>query len=264
LTQDEVPLAGGDVHVGENIVVRVGDTVHRPTGPHTPAVHALLDHFAAMGLEGVPRVLGFDERGREILTHLPGRAALAPVPEGDDLVFALGEFLRAMHECQDGFRPDPKAPWQRLVGAPATGDVICHNDLFWANVIVDDGRFAGLIDWDLAAPAPRLHDVASAATFWAPLRPDDQAAGWGLPTGRRRARLLALCEGYRLPKAERPALLDAVLERATYALATTRLWGRDERRPGWAQMWDRDQDRYLVARDAWVAANLSEIRSWLV
>ena len=28
-------------------------------------------------------------------------------------------------------------------------------------------------------------------------------------------------------------------------------------------MWDRDQDRYLVARDAWVTANLSAIRSWL-
>src|SRR5207342_931329 len=108
------------------------------------------------------------------------------------------------HDCQAGFEPDPQAPWQRLVGAPPSGEVVCHNDLFWANVVTEAGRFAGLIDWDLAAPAPRLHDLASAATYWVPLRPDDQAEGWGLPTDRRRARLHALCEGYGLAIGERP------------------------------------------------------------
>ncbi|MFL6139209.1 MAG: hypothetical protein ACJ74O_15600 [Frankiaceae bacterium] len=46
---------------------RVGDTVHRVTGPWTPAVHALLRHLADR-VPHVPRVLGFDERGREVLT----------------------------------------------------------------------------------------------------------------------------------------------------------------------------------------------------
>jgi hypothetical protein len=35
--QAEIPLAGGDVTEG---VVRVGDTVRRPVGPHSPLVHA--------------------------------------------------------------------------------------------------------------------------------------------------------------------------------------------------------------------------------
>jgi hypothetical protein len=35
----EEPLRGGNASAG---VVRVGDTVSRPAGPHTPAVHALL------------------------------------------------------------------------------------------------------------------------------------------------------------------------------------------------------------------------------
>ena len=34
----EEPLRGGNVSAR---VVRVGDTVRRPAGPHTPAVHAL-------------------------------------------------------------------------------------------------------------------------------------------------------------------------------------------------------------------------------
>lgn len=44
----ETPLAGGDVNVGAKVVVRVGDTVRRPVGPHTPVVHAriLCDAYA--------------------------------------------------------------------------------------------------------------------------------------------------------------------------------------------------------------------------
>jgi hypothetical protein len=41
----EVPLVGGDVNVGENVVVRVGDTVRRPQSDRATAVHALLLHF---------------------------------------------------------------------------------------------------------------------------------------------------------------------------------------------------------------------------
>lgn len=34
----EIPMGGGNVSSG---VVRIGDTVRRPAGPWTPAVHAL-------------------------------------------------------------------------------------------------------------------------------------------------------------------------------------------------------------------------------
>src|SRR5262249_49783642 len=42
------------------------DTVRRPAGPWTPAVHALLTHLHAAGFHGAPRPLGIDEHGREI------------------------------------------------------------------------------------------------------------------------------------------------------------------------------------------------------
>lgn len=51
---------------------RIGDTVHRATGPWTPAVHALLGHLAGR-VPCVPRVLGFDEQRREVLDFMPGR-----------------------------------------------------------------------------------------------------------------------------------------------------------------------------------------------
>ena len=68
--EDEIPLPGGNV----GGAVRVGDSVRRPTGPWTPAVHELLDFLADAGLERrIQRVLGIDDRDREILTFLPGR-----------------------------------------------------------------------------------------------------------------------------------------------------------------------------------------------
>src|SRR5918999_585333 len=66
-TPGEIPLPGG--HVGG--AVRVGDTVRRPVGPWTPAVHALLEHLAPR-IPHITQVLGFDQRGREVLTYLPG------------------------------------------------------------------------------------------------------------------------------------------------------------------------------------------------
>jgi len=48
----ETALVGGDVNVGVQVVVRVGDTVRRPVGPHTEAVDALLRHFEAVGFDG--------------------------------------------------------------------------------------------------------------------------------------------------------------------------------------------------------------------
>jgi hypothetical protein len=75
--QAEVPLAGGDVTEG---VVRVGDTVRRPVGPHSPLVHALLTHLESIGFEGAPRFLGIDHAGREVLSYVDGEVAGRPRP----------------------------------------------------------------------------------------------------------------------------------------------------------------------------------------
>ncbi|HEY3034840.1 MAG TPA: aminoglycoside phosphotransferase family protein, partial [Streptosporangiaceae bacterium] len=60
--------------------VRVGDTVRRARGPWTPAVHALLSHLAGKEFAGVPRPLGVDGRGREILTFLEGQTVGSVLP----------------------------------------------------------------------------------------------------------------------------------------------------------------------------------------
>lgn len=259
----EVPLVGGDLNVGDNVVVRVGDTVRRPLSDRAPAVHALLRHFEAVGFEGAPRFVGLDEQGREVLSYVEGAPAVAPVPASDEVVSELGLLLRRMHDAQHGFVLPAGLSWPDGHVEVTSDSVVCHNDLFWPNVVFLEGMPVALIDWDLAAPAPRIYDVASAANFWVPLRPDDQAADWGLPVDRRGERLRFLCDGYGLGDEQRLGLLDVVAHRNEIGYETHRLWGGVERRPGWAEMWDAGSGDEILARSGWFEAHRDDLLAFL-
>ena len=256
----EIPLAGGEV----NVVVRVGNTVRRPVGPHTPAVHALLDHFERVGFDGAPRALGIDERGREILSYVEGDAALAPIPDSDDALAALGHLLRRMHDAQRGFTPAGGAVWHATPVRPeGDADVVCHNDLFPPNVILRDGLPAALVDWDFAVPAPRLYDIASAANFWVPLAHDERAAEWGLSNARAGERLRLLCDAYGLDRPQRARLLDVVAHRNVMGYELHRVWGGIERRPGFREMWDAGSGEQVLRRSAWFETHRADLLAFL-
>jgi len=259
----EIPLAGGDVNVGENVVVRVGETVRRPVGPHTPAVAALLDHFERVGFEGAPRSLGLDERGRHVLTFVEGEPALPPIPSSDEALASLGALLRRMHDAQASFMRPAGTTWHRGPLAPADGEVICHGDIFPPNVIFRDGLPVALVDWDLAAPMPRLYDVASAANFWVPLAHEERAATFGLTNDRAGERLRILCDGYGLVRGERERLLDVVAHRNRMGYEIHRVYGGQERRPGWREMWDAGSGDEILRRAAWFDANRARMLRYL-
>ena len=260
----EIPLGGGDVNIGENVVVRVGDTVRRPQGDRAQAVHALLRHFEAVGFDGAPRFIGVDEQGREVLSFVAGEAALKPVPPADGVLEDIGLLLRRMHDAQAGFGLPGGLTWPPgLPVEPTPGSVVCHNDLFWPNVVFRNRRPFALIDWDLAAPAPRLYDVASAANYWVPLRPDDQAEAWGLPTADRGPRLRLLCDAYGLDEEDRDRLLDVVAHCNRLGYAAHERLGGLERRPGWREMWDAGSGAEMQARIAWFEAERDNLLAFL-
>jgi hypothetical protein len=177
----EERLPGG--HVGG--AVRVGNTVRRPVGPWTPAVHALLGYLAPR-LPHVPEVLGFDDRGREVLSYLPGTVidvraeSLTPAR-----LAALVAWTRAFHDAVAGFAHPGPWRWPPLAGPTLIG----HNDLAPWNVCFAGDALAGVFDWDLAGPSTPLHELAFIAWSGVPL--------WGdIGAATAAARLTAIADGY--------------------------------------------------------------------
>jgi hypothetical protein len=158
---EEVPLPGGNV----GGAVRVGDTVRRNTGPWTPAVHAILGYVASR-VPHVPRVLGFDDQGREILSYLPGRVVdidtelLSP----GQIVSVVG-WTRRFHDAVAGFHHP--GPWRFFPVAGAT--LIGHNDIAPYNVCFDGEDLAGVFDWDFAGPSNPVLELAFIAWNCVPL-----------------------------------------------------------------------------------------------
>jgi hypothetical protein len=222
-SEPEVPLSGGNV----SHTVRVGQTVRRATGWWTPAVHALLGYLESSGFDGAPRALGIDNRGREILSFVPGEAG-SPMPQpaymwSDDALAAVARLVRRYHDAVEGFEPPADARWRVQVGALTHGEIVCHNDLAPWNTVFLDGKPSALIDWDLAAPGSKLWDVAYAVWRWVPIYPDWKCriVGTEVPDYGRRA--LLFCDAYGLD--ERRDLLATIRERMKVLSETIRSWG---------------------------------------
>ncbi|TQM72789.1 phosphotransferase family enzyme [Thermopolyspora flexuosa] len=260
-TDDEVPLHGGNVSGG---VVRVGDTVRRPSGPWTPAVHALLAHLHEVGFRGAPRPLGIDERGREVLTFVPGevvwpdRFALLDPP---DRLARVARLIREFHDAVADFVPPPDARWQVLMPPDGETDIIAHNDLAPWNLVADGHDRFAFIDWDCAAPGTRLWDLAYAIHGFVPLSAHPT---WQRPDPDAAARVRAFADAYGLAEAERRALVP-LLARRTRAMHD---FLRDQAAIGaepWTTLWRdghggywRDDADYIEARERlWADALLA-------
>ncbi len=213
-----------------------------------PAVHALLRHLEAVGFDATPHVLGIDEQGREILTFVEGDEATW----SDDELRAVGLLVRRYHDAAASFVSPPDAQWQRLVGAPAGQKIVCHNDLSPWNTVYRAGEPVALIDWDLAAPAPPLWDLAWAVYRYVPLFDDDSCRRLEIPLQPRGPRIRLFCDAYGL--GDREALFDAVCRRIEAQVETAREWG-EAGRPGWRDVWrDTGGRQWLAGRD-YVAAH---------
>ena len=239
----EEPLPGGVANAGA--VVRVGDTVRRPVAAHTPGVHALLSHLEHRGFDGAPRVLGHDERGREVLTYVPGDVAAhfdpPPWVLTDEALVSVVALVRRFHDAVRGFVPPADALWSWPPPPAYQGDLIGHNDVCRENVVFRDGRAVALIDFDYAAPVTPAWDVASVARHWVLALPGD-----------RRARFALVRETYPVD-----GLKQALLDRLDWGIAMVR--ARAEAGDGaFARMWASGAyDRNRALR-AWAADHLDD------
>src|SRR5712691_1834687 len=148
----DFPLSGGRITRG---VVRLGNTVRRPTKPNAALVRSVLARLAELELDIAPRYLGVDEQGRETLGYIEGE-----VPDeldggfSDRTLATAAHLIRRYHDA--------------TAGSPLAGrcEVVCHHDLSPCNFVFRNGVPMAIIDFDNAAPGARLDDLGYALFLW--------------------------------------------------------------------------------------------------
>jgi Ser/Thr protein kinase RdoA (MazF antagonist) len=184
------PLTGGRYTKG---VVRIGDTVRRPASPKSPFTAELLRLFEEREFDRVPRYLGQDDEGRDILTYLDGWVPARYGRWTDEQVAAVGRLLRAFHDATRGSH------------LAAHHDVVCHHDPGPTNFVFRDDLPSALIDFDFAEPGDVLEDLGYAAWTW--------CIASKRPLETQPAQLKVLIDAYDLTGSRRRAVVDAILER---------------------------------------------------
>ena len=252
LDPGEELLAGGNVGTA---VVRVGDTVRRPSGPWSRSVDALLSHLNAVGYDGAPRTLGFDELGRHVLEYIEGNV-LMPFEPGDHLAAAhrVGTLIRDFHDASEEFTPSADARWNVVI-PPDAEDLVIHHDLAPWNLVLGGDRWV-FIDWDNAGPGSRLWDLAYAAHGFIPLAPDTDATS-------AIQRLAALADGYRLDQNGRSNLAELLVPRIMSMYDLLRE-GHDSGTQPWARLWAEGHGRVWLNNAEYVQRHLEDLREGLM
>jgi aminoglycoside phosphotransferase (APT) family kinase protein len=135
-----------------------------------------------------PELIAYDDSGANcgvpaiLMTQLPGRVELAPV-DMDDWLYKLAEAIIPLHALDVGEFPWRYAPyndvsrleppnwsrypelWERaieIVNAPwpEVHECFIHRDYHPVNVLWQDGRVSGIVDWPNACRGPAGIDVA--------------------------------------------------------------------------------------------------------
>jgi hypothetical protein len=171
----EEPLGGGR---NASEVVRAGDTVRRARDPGSASAARLLGYLESAGYPYAPRYLGVDDRGRDILTYIPGRTTDHPSQRADGAYARGAVMLRELHDLTAGH---PLA---------AGRECFLHGDPGPFNAIFRDGLPVAFIDWTSCRPGDRLDDLGYMAWTWC-----IQAEG-NVPVSAQAARLRELRDAY--------------------------------------------------------------------
>lgn len=241
-------------------VVRVGDTVRRPMGPHSELVHHVLVQLEEADVDCVPRFLGIDEQGREILSYIDGEVAGRPWPDwvaDPERGVAVARLLRRLDDALVALGlPDHTAVRSWPSGAPEpvgpVASFLGHRDVTPENTVFRDGRAVALLDFDLLSPSSRVDEVANLLQWWAGwVAPEDRDPVFvGVDPGER-GRLLV--DTYGLSDEDREWVVPVSISAAQQSWHAMKSRA-EQLGGGWRRMWDEGVGERIKRREQWLVA----------
>jgi thiamine kinase-like enzyme len=158
-------LNGGNM----NSPKRIGDKVHRKANESTATIHKLLNHVRAKGINWVPIPYGIND-DEEIISFIPGEVphAMPGWIWNDEVIECVAKAQRSWHDATEDFEYLNEI-WQ--FNSKTKIEVICHNDFAPYNIVFENQKFNGVIDFDLCSPGSRLWDIAYTLYRFVPVMP---------------------------------------------------------------------------------------------
>lgn len=230
-SEHEEQLTGGNT---AESVVRLGSTVRKPVTPSTSAVQSFLTHLRAAGFEAAPEVFGLDEQGRQVLEYVPGPLWHNSRTHTQTDLRRVGAIIRALHQAAVSFQVPEEAQWNTHYQLNKQ-DIICHNDLAPWNLVCGPDRWV-FIDWDAAAPATRLWDLAWSSISFPPFE-----RGCDLEIAA--TAMHSLLDGYGLDRSSYGELIGLMVTRARaeYDLIVE---GAAKGQQPWLRLYAEEHHRY--------------------
>jgi len=193
-------LADGESGSGSvNLVTRRGGIVLRPMGNWSESVHELLQFLERSGFHHAPRFVGIEKsEEKDRLSYLQGEVALRPWPSvllSLSGLEQIANMLKEYHQIVEGFTPTI-GRWHLVDREFGDRAIIRHGDIGPWNMVWDDSRLIGLIDWDFAEPGTVLEDLAQAAWHCVPLKPAKRAEAAGVRPEEQKERFEHFCSIY--------------------------------------------------------------------
>lgn len=193
------------------------ELVKRPEQKWSPNVQKFLGYLRDQGVEYVPKPLGIDDSGNEIVSYVSGEVYNYPLPAillNDQSIISAGQLLKDFHDrgvdflgCLEG-----QEVWMLTYEMPH--EVMCHSDFAPYNVTTVDGLATGIIDFDTLMPGTRLWDIVYGAYRWVPLYFDETT----VMTREMSKRLKLFLEAYGLSKSEYTQVVPYLIKRLTYLI----------------------------------------------
>jgi len=166
----------------ESSIKKKDNIVYRPSHKWTSTVHKFLNSLIQNDFTCVPRPLGINDTNDEMVSFVKGDVHNGILPEplkSDETLVSVANLMKEYHTASESFVENLTGDEIWMLPPRTPKQVICHGDFAPYNIVMENQKAVGIIDFDTIHPGPRIWDVAYAVYRWVPLMAPQNVESFG-------------------------------------------------------------------------------------